>query len=54
MAGLNVDGTRYFWYHHTHSDTVDKLDRSDVEECAKAMAILVYAAADIDANLRDL
>jgi len=54
MAGLNVDGTRYFWYHHTHSDTVDKLDRSDVEECAKAMAILVYAAADIEANLRDL
>lgn len=54
MAGLNVDGTKYFWYHHTHADTVDKLDRSDVEECAKAMEILAYAAADIDANLRDL
>lgn len=54
MAGLNVDGSRYFWYHHTQSDTVDKLDRSDVEECAKAMAVLAYAAADIAANLRDL
>lgn len=53
-AGLSVDGTKYFWYHHTHADTVDKLVRSEVEDCAKAMAILAYAAADIEANLRDL
>ena len=24
--GLDVDGSRYFWYHHTDGDTLDKLD----------------------------
>ncbi len=54
MAGLNVDGTRYFWYHHTHADTVDKLDKNDVRACAAAMAVMAYAAADIEAKLRDM
>ena len=26
VAGLHVDDTRYFWYHHTNADTPDKLD----------------------------
>ncbi len=30
VMGLQVDGTRYFWYHHTHADTIDKLDPREV------------------------
>lgn len=45
--GLNVDGTRYFWYHHTDADTVDKLDPHDVSLCVAAMAVMAYVLADM-------
>ncbi len=50
-AGLNVDGTKYFWYHHTDSDTVDKLDPREVAQCAAVMAILAYVVADLPTKL---
>ena len=49
--GLNVDGTRYFWYHHTDADTVDKLDPREVAQCAAAMAIMAYVVADMPQKL---
>jgi len=49
--GLNVDGTRYFWYHHTDADTPDKLDRAEVQRCVAAMAVMAYIAADIEQTL---
>ena len=45
--GLIVDGTRYFWYHHTEADTVDKLDPREMALCVAAMAIMAYIAADL-------
>jgi len=45
--GLNVDGTRYFWYHHTDADTVDKLDPHDVALCVATMAVMAYVLADM-------
>ena len=45
--GLNVDGTRYFWYHHTDADTLDKLDPRDVALSAAAMAVMAFVAADL-------
>ena len=45
--GLNVDGTKYFWYHHTEADTIDKLDRNDMARCVAAMAVMAYVAADM-------
>ena len=44
--GLNVDGSRYFWYHHSHADTVDKLDPADLALCVAAMAIVAYVVAE--------
>jgi carboxypeptidase Q len=49
--GLNVDGTRYFWYHHTDSDTVDKLDPRDVALCVATMAVMAYVVADMPERL---
>jgi carboxypeptidase Q len=49
--GLNVDGTKYFWFHHTESDTVDKLDPKEVAQCAAAMAIMAYVVADMPQRL---
>jgi carboxypeptidase Q len=43
----NVDGSRYFWYHHTDSDTVDKLDARDVALCTAVMAVVAYVIADM-------
>jgi carboxypeptidase Q len=45
--GLVVDGTRYFWYHHTDADTVDKLDPHEVALCVATMAVMAYVVADL-------
>ncbi len=43
----NVDGTRYFWYHHTPADNVDKIDPRELAENVAAMAIMAYVLADM-------
>jgi carboxypeptidase Q len=50
--GLEVDGSRYFWFHHTDADTPDKLDKAEVQRCVAAMAIMAYIAADVEQSLR--
>ena len=49
--GLNVDGTKYFWYHHTDADTVDKLSPHDVALCVATMAVMAYVIADLPERL---
>ena len=49
--GLNVDGTKYFWYHHTEADTIDKLDPNEMARCVAAMAVMAYVAADMPETL---
>ena len=49
--GLNVDGTKYFWYHHTDADTVDKLDQREVALCVAVMAVMAYVLADMPDRL---
>jgi len=50
--GLEVDGTRYFWFHHTDADTPDKLDPKEVQRCVAAMAVMAFIAADLEQSLR--
>ncbi len=49
--GLNVDGTKYFWYHHTDADTIDKMTPREVSLCVAAMAIVAYVIADMPERL---
>ena len=42
-----VDGTRYFWYHHSSADTMDKLDPREMAECVALMAVYAYVVADM-------
>ncbi len=49
--GLRVAGERYFWYHHTHADTIDKLDPREMAECVAAMAVMAYVVADMPDRL---
>jgi carboxypeptidase Q len=41
----------YFWYHHTHADTVDKLDPRDVAMNVAAIAVMAYLIAEIPERL---
>lgn len=44
--GLRVDRDRYFWYHHTHADTIDKLTIEDFNACVATVLALTYGVAD--------
>ena len=50
MALLD-DGTKYFWYHHTEGDTMDKLDPRELSACSAAMAVMAWQVADAPAVL---
>ncbi|MCW9707415.1 M20/M25/M40 family metallo-hydrolase [Fodinibius salsisoli] len=49
--GLQVDGSRYFWYHHTAADTIDKLDEEEYQQCIATMAIMAFVVADLPHSL---
>lgn len=44
---LIVDASKYFWYHHTNADTMDKLLPEELSDCAATMAIMTFIAADL-------
>ncbi|HEU4557407.1 MAG TPA: M20/M25/M40 family metallo-hydrolase [Longimicrobium sp.] len=48
---LDVDGTKYFWYHHSDADTIDKLDPQEFAKCVAAMAVAAYVVADMPGTL---
>ncbi len=49
--GLTTDGSRYFWYHHSEADTVDKLDPAEMALCVATMAVAAYVVADMPERL---
>jgi len=46
-----VDGTKYFWYHHSSADTMDKLSPREIAECVALMAVTAYVVADMPGQL---
>jgi carboxypeptidase Q len=51
VLGLDVDGATYFDYHHTHADTVDKVDPAQLTDATAAMAVAAYILADMPDRL---
>ncbi len=49
--GLSVDGSTYFWYHHTPADTIDKLDAHAFNLCVATLAVMAYVVADLPERL---
>jgi carboxypeptidase Q len=49
--GLNVEGTRYFWFHHSEADTIDKLDPHEMGLCVATLAVMAYVVADMPDRL---
>lgn len=46
-AGLGTEGSKYFDYHHTEADTLDKVDPAQLADGVAAMAVLAYVVADL-------
>ena len=49
---LDVDASRYFWYHHTSGDMLNVVSDADLRRCIAAMAVLAYALAEMPGTLR--
>ena len=54
LAGLQQDNTRYFELHHTADDTLDKVDRRQMDQNVAVWAAFTYLAADSDTDFRAL
>jgi carboxypeptidase Q len=48
VPGIDLvpDRSKYFWYHHTHADTIDKLKPAEFNACVGATAALAYIIAE--------
>jgi Zn-dependent M28 family amino/carboxypeptidase len=54
VFSLRQDGYRYFDLHHSAADTLDKVDRAQLNQNVAAWAALVYLIADSDIDFRQL
>ena len=48
VIGLTHDGTHYFDYHHTVDDTLDKINRDDLNQSVAAYTTAAFVAANIE------
>jgi carboxypeptidase Q len=46
LLDLRQDGTTYFDFHHTANDTVERIDKAEIDQAAAAFAAAAYSAAD--------
>lgn len=49
--GIDTDTEKYFWYHHTDADTMDKQNPEDIAKVIAATAIMIYVVADMEERL---
>lgn len=46
VGGPRIADERYFWYHHTDADTVDKVNPKDLARCTGLMAAVAWWVAE--------
>jgi len=51
LLGLRLDGTRYFDWHHSPADTLDKVDAQELALGAAAVAVVAYTLAEMPETL---
>ena len=51
LMGLHQESQRYFDYHHSPADTLDKIDRRELERGVAAMALMTYLLAELEEPL---
>jgi hypothetical protein len=51
LLGMELNAGRYFDWHHTPADTLDKVDRGSLAQATAAMAAMAYVLADRPATL---
>lgn len=51
VATIATDASKYFWYHHSDSDTVDKIDPADLARNVAIFAVIAYTVANMDGTL---
>jgi hypothetical protein len=52
MRGLQTTGEHYFDWHHTNSDTLDKVNPQDLRKCIATLAVMAYILADMPEPLK--
>jgi Zn-dependent M28 family amino/carboxypeptidase len=50
---MGADGSRYFDVHHSADDTLEKVDREDLNQAVASWATVVYLLADSDIDFRE-
>jgi carboxypeptidase Q len=48
---IDTDGSKYFWYHHSESDTMDKLDPVDLAKNVAIFAVVANTVANMDGTI---
>lgn len=53
VPGLSLDtvGEHYFDWHHTHADTIDKVEPGDLRRATGMLAVMGYVLADMEERL---
>ena len=51
LMGHRVDGSKYFYYHHSPADTLDKVDPVELSQNVAVLATLAYVLADMPLRL---
>lgn len=53
LMGHNVEGSTYFDFHHSHADTLDKVDPAELSQNVAVMAVVSYILADLPDRIGD-